>query len=76
MVVWSPAVEQPGSPAQRTDGDDGGGQGRCASTQLRRRSVQRRSLPKSLSQELVRSTGHRLPTWIGAGVPRAVISPR
>src|SRR3712207_6118702 len=26
MVVWSPAVEQPASPAKRTDGDDGGGQ--------------------------------------------------
>src|SRR3954451_17609829 len=43
--------------------------------QARRRSVQRRSLPKSLSQELVRSTTYRLPTWIGAGVPRWAISP-
>ncbi|MCW2862720.1 MAG: hypothetical protein JWP48_4428 [Actinoallomurus sp.] len=45
------------------------------STGALRRSVQRRSLPKLLIQEFVRSTTHRLPVWMEALAPRWAIWP-
>jgi hypothetical protein len=39
------------------------------STTRGRRSVHQRSLPNALPHAWVRSTGHRLLAWIGAGMP-------
>jgi hypothetical protein len=39
-----------------------------------RLSVQRRSLPKPFIHECSRSTGQRLPAWIGAGWPLTAMS--
>ncbi len=43
------------------------------STTRLRRSVHQRSLPNPLPHAWVRSTGHRLPAWTEAGLPRSAI---